>query len=103
MLTFQVVTFEIITLQLLALLHLLTFIAIPAFVGIALQAILFAGILKARPTFSGTAVFITVLTLALAHGWVWYLFMPDPVMAVMTGIIAFISPLYGRYEKLRDK
>lgn len=103
MLTFQVVTFEIITLQLLALLYLLAFIAAPAFVGIVLQGVLFKVLLKSRPTFSGTAEFITVLALALAHGWLWYFLVPEPVIAVMCGMIGFISPLYGRYEKLRHK
>ncbi|MCC7526894.1 MAG: hypothetical protein IT342_00140 [Candidatus Melainabacteria bacterium] len=80
----------------LALLYLFAFVLGCSLTGFVLQALFFWAASFSRFPTKGFLEFVTVFTLAAAHGWAWYTLVPDPFVAVMTSVIGFISVVYFR-------
>lgn len=83
-------------LQALALLYLLAFILGSSFTGFVLQALFFWASDFCRFPMKGFVEYVAVFTLAALHSWAWYSLVPDPFVAVMCSVIAFISVVYFR-------
>lgn len=67
--------------------------------GFIAQWVVFGLIERAGGKLPGAVDTLFAFAIGFAHAYVWYSLVPDPVTAVIAGIVAVLSPVYIRLAR----